>query len=76
MRTYILLHLDSEGGRYSEIATLLQGIGFRVHTEGGYDFVYDWGREATVGESLDLADRVQASIRGTRTYFRLESSPE
>jgi hypothetical protein len=76
MRTYVLLHLDSEGGRYSEVAGVLENLGFRVPTDGGYDFVYDWGREATVAESLAFADRVQAAIQGAGTYFRMESVPE
>jgi hypothetical protein len=73
MRTYLLLHLDSEGGTYSEIAETLVDIGFRPHTDGGYDFVYDWGREATVQESLAFADRVQAAMQGQKTFFRIES---
>ncbi|MCI4349107.1 MAG: hypothetical protein L3J93_02665 [Thermoplasmata archaeon] len=73
MRTYLLLQLDSEGAAYSDIAELLEDLGFQPHTEGGYDFVYEWGREATVLESLEFADRVQAAIRGQRTYFRVES---
>jgi len=76
MRTYLLLHLDSEGGRYSEVAEVLEDLGFRPHTEGGYDFVYDWGREATVAESLAFADRIQTAIHGLKTFFRLESVEE
>lgn len=75
MRTYLLLQLDSEGAPYSDIAELLEDLGFRPHT-GGYDFVYDWDRPATVRESLELADRIQASLRGSRVGFRLESSDE
>ncbi len=76
MQTYLLLHLDSEGARYSEITETLVDLGFRPHTDGGYDFVYDWGRAATVGESLEFADRVQTALRGQRTYFRIESVEE
>ena len=76
MRTFLLLQLDSEGGSYSDIAETLVDLGFRPHPDGGYDFVYDWGREATVEESLAYADRVQAAIQGQRTYFRIESVEE
>ena len=76
MKTYLLLHLDSEGAKYSEIAEVLEDLGFRPESGGGYDFVYVWGREATVTESLEFADRVQAAIQGQRTYFRLESTAE
>lgn len=75
MRTFLLLQLDSEGAPYSEIAELLEDAGFRPH-DGGYDFVYDWGRAPTVRESLDLADRVQATLKGKSVYYRMESADE
>ncbi len=75
MKTYLLLQLDSEGSAFSEIAELLEDLGFRSQ-HGGYDFVYDWGRAATVRESLEFADRIQAALRGSRVGFRLESSEE
>lgn len=76
MKTYLLLHLDSEGAPYSKIAEVLESIGFRPHVEGGYDFVYEWGRDPSVGESLEFADRIQTAIQGCQTYFRIESIPE
>jgi hypothetical protein len=75
MRTFLLLQLDSEGAPYSEIAELLEDAGFRPH-DGGYDFVYEWGRAPSVRESLDLADRVQATLKGKAVYFRMESADE
>ncbi len=74
-KTFLLLQLDSEGAPYSEVATLLEDLGFRAETE-GYDFVYDWGRPASVAESLSVADRIQESLRGKRVNFRIESSEE
>ena len=75
LRSFLLLTLDSEGASYSEVAELLDDLGFHPHA-GGYDFVYDWGRPADVRESLGLADRLQEALRGKRVYFRLESSEE
>ena len=75
MKTYLLIQLDSEGATPSEIADVLENMGFRPHT-GGYDFVYDWARDATVKESLQFADRVQAALRGKDVYFRVESVEE
>lgn len=74
-RTFLLLQLDSEGALYSEVAEVLEHMGFRPETE-GYDFVYDWGRSATVGETLEFADRIQTALRGSRVRFRIESSEE
>ena len=75
MKTYLLLQLDSEGATYSQVADLLDDLGFRPQVE-GYDFVYDWGRPATVQESLEFGDRVQAALKGSRVHFRIESTDE
>ena len=74
-KTFLTLQLDSEGSPFSEVAELLEDMGFRP-SQAGYDFVYDWPRAATVRESLEFADRVQAALRGSRVGFRLESSDE
>jgi hypothetical protein len=75
MRSYLLVQLSSEGAPLSEVADLLEDIGFRRHGD-GYDLVYDWERPATVRESLELADRIQETLRGKRVFFRIESSEE
>lgn len=75
MRTYLLLQLCSEGAPLSEIAETLEDLGLRPHGE-GYDFIYDWGRPATVRESLEFADRLQEALRGKKVYFRVESSED
>jgi hypothetical protein len=73
--TYLLIQLDSEGSPYSKVAETLESLGFRPETE-GYDFVYDWGREATVRETLEFADRIQEALKGSCVSFRIESSEE
>ncbi|HYK93099.1 MAG TPA: hypothetical protein VEY07_03540 [Thermoplasmata archaeon] len=75
MRTFLLLQLDSEGATYGEVAELLEDLGFRPQ-QGGYDFVYDWSRAATVRESLEFADRIQAALKGSKVGFRIESTEE
>jgi hypothetical protein len=74
-RTFLLLQLDSEGAPYSKVAEVLESLGLRPETE-GYDFVYDWGRAATIRETLELADRIQAALRGSKVLFRVETSEE
>jgi len=74
-QTYLLLQLSSEGAPYSEVAEVLESLGFRPETD-GYDFVYDWGRPAVVRETLELADRIQAALKGSRVAFRIESTEE
>jgi hypothetical protein len=74
-KTFLLLQLDSEGATYSEVAEVLEDMGFRAETE-GYDFVYEWGRDVSVPESLEFADRVQLSLKGKKVCFRVESTEE
>jgi hypothetical protein len=74
-QTFLLLQLSSEGAPYSDVAEILESLGFRPETD-GYDFVYDWGREATVRETLELADRIQAALKGSRVAFRIESTED
>jgi len=74
-KTFLLLQLSSEGAPYSEIAETLESLGFVPETD-GYDFVYDWGRPATVRETLEFADRIQVALKGSRVAFRIESSED
>jgi len=74
-KTFLLLQFDSEGAPYSEVASILEDLGFRPETE-GYDFVYDWGRPLSLSETLAFADRIQEALRGSRVRFRIESSEE
>jgi len=74
-KTFLLLQFDSEGAAYSEVASILEDLGFRPETE-GYDFVYDWQRPISLDETLAFADRIQEALRGSRVRFRIESSED
>ena len=74
-KTFLLVQLDSEGAPYSEVATILEDLGFRPETE-GYDFQDHWGRAVSVAESLAFADRIQEALRGSRVRFRIESTED
>ncbi len=76
MKTYLLLQFDSEGAPYSDVAEVLEDMGFRREPGNGYDFVYDWGRDATVKDSLRFADQIQEALRGKSVFFRIESVEE
>jgi hypothetical protein len=73
MKTYLLVQLDSEGAAFSDVLDVLEDLGFRREPGNGYDFVYDWGRDASVAESLRFADRIQEALRGKSLFFRIES---
>lgn len=55
------------------MTSLLQGIGFAPMT-GNYDFVYDWQKK-NVGadEVISLADLVQATLKGMKVLFKIET---
>lgn len=74
-KTFLLLQFSSEGSDYSAVAELLENLGFQPESD-GYDFAYEWGRTVTVRETLELADRVQAALKGSRVAFRVESTEE
>jgi len=74
-KTFLLLQLDSEGATYSDVAAILEDMGFQPQAE-GYDFLYDWGRPVTIAESLAFADRIQEALHGSRVRFRIESTEE
>ncbi len=74
-KTFLLLQLDSEGAPYSEVASVLEDLGFRPETE-GYDFVYEWSHPVSIRETLEFADRIQTALRGLKVSFRIESAED
>jgi|GEM_PF-630452 len=72
MRTYITLQLHPDGATFSEVAELLEGLGFKP-VKGYYDFVYEWDRRATVKDSLWFADKICNALRGKKVFFRIET---
>jgi tellurite resistance-related uncharacterized protein len=73
MKTYIKVQLDSEGSTFSEVAEVLEDLGFKP-VQGEYDFVYNWDKHATVKDSLWFADRIQMALRGMDVWFRIETA--
>ena len=47
-------------------------LGFRP-TTGTYDFVYDWGKNATVQDAIWFADKIHATLEGMNVLFRMET---
>ncbi len=72
MKTYLTISFDSEGSKPSDVAERLSMLGFKP-TQGNYDFVYDWGGNATVEDALWFADKVHATLRGTKVHFKIET---
>jgi hypothetical protein len=72
MKTYLRLMFNTDGAPASEIKSRLLGLGFEA-TRGNYDFVYEWGRDATVEDLLWFVDRIQAALKGSNALFTVET---
>ncbi len=73
MKTYLTITFTTEGGSPTEVSSALQGIGFKPIT-GNYDFVYEWrSKNVKPSEALALADRVQATLKGLKVLFKVET---
>jgi hypothetical protein len=73
MKTYIRVQMDSEGAGLSEVAELLEDLGFKP-VQGEYDFEYNWDKHASVKDSLWFADRIQMALKGMNVWFRIETT--
>ena len=72
MKTYLIIWFNSDGARVTEVTDRLMSMGFRPMS-GNYDYVYDWGREATVENTLAIGEQVQQTLKGCGVTFKLES---
>ncbi|MGC8672749.1 MAG: hypothetical protein ACP5R0_00440 [Thermoplasmata archaeon] len=75
MKTYLKVTFSSEGAKPSEVVSALEGLGFKPIT-GWYDFVYDWGNNATVDDAIWFADKIYETLHGLSVYFQLETIGE
>lgn len=73
MKTYLTVQFYSEGARPSIVLSMLRSLGFRPAT-GFYDFQYDWEDGATLDDVMILADKVAATLVGTKVHFKLETT--
>ena len=72
MKTYLTVMFNTEGSLPSEIVDRLQMIGFKPCT-GNYDFVYEWCKNASVGDTIYFADKVHEVLKDMGVLFRLET---
>lgn len=72
MKTYLSVWFNTTGSKTSEITSHLMGMGFKP-TKGNYDYVYNWGKNATVDQALSLADQVHSTLKGCNVTFKTET---
>jgi hypothetical protein len=62
------MHHSSEGASVREVLSRLSEIGFQASL-GLYDYQYEWGRNVTSEDVLDLVDKVIEVLRGCNVWF-------
>jgi len=72
MKTYLILWFNSEGAEPATVMERLLAMGFKP-IKGHYDHVYDWGREATLDEILQLGNAVHETLKGLKVMYKLET---
>ncbi len=48
-------------------------MGFKP-VQGSHDYVYDWGNHVDMDEILRFGDKVQITLKGMGTMFKLETT--
>jgi hypothetical protein len=75
MLTYITVTFSSEGKRPSEILDALRNLGFEP-TKGNYDGIFKWDKDATIEDTIYLADKVHATMKGMNVLLKFETVAE
>jgi hypothetical protein len=68
----LTIWFSSEGAEPSLVAQKLQSMGFKP-VRGRYDHVYDWKREATIDEVLELCDNIHETLKGMKVLYKIET---
>jgi len=72
MKTYLTVWFSSEGGEPSVVAQKLQSLGFKP-VKGQYDHVYDWKKDATLDDVLQLLNHVHQTLKGLNVLYKIET---
>jgi len=72
VKTYLTIWFNSEGASPSEVVERLRAMGFKP-MRGYYDHVYDWKKEVTIEDILQLSDALHETLRGLKVIYKLET---
>jgi hypothetical protein len=72
VKSYLTVTFNSEGIKPSEVVDRLHMLGFKP-THGAYDFIYEWGKHATVEDAIWFTDRIHEALKGCKVLFHLET---
>ena len=71
-KTYLIMHIGTEGKKPTEIAKILEGLGFET-IFGPVDFIYNWSKQPTKTDVLKLGDRIVDALKGSGSIFNLDT---
>ncbi len=72
MKTYLTVWFSSEGADPSTVVQRLQAMGFKP-IKGAHDHVYDWKKNASLDDVLQLLNNVHATLKGLNVLYKIET---
>lgn len=72
MKTYLTIWFSSEGADPSTVVQRLQAMGFKP-IKGAHDHVYDWKKNASLDDVLQLLNNVHATLKGLNVLYKIET---
>jgi hypothetical protein len=72
LKTYLTIWFSSEGAAPSEVVERLRAMGFEP-MKGHYDHVYDWRKQVSIEDIIQLSDAVHQTLRGFKVLYKLET---
>ena len=71
-KTYLVIYFKAGNEKISEIVKKVESVGFKC-TIGPVDFVYEWDKEPTKEEILELADKLAETLKDTGIMFNIDT---
>lgn len=71
-KTYLVMYFSSGEEKVSEIIKKVESVGFTTSL-GPVDFLYEWEKEPTKEEILDLADKLGEALKNTGAIFNIDT---
>jgi len=68
----LTIWFNSEGAHPTKVAERILSLGFKP-IKGHYDHVYDWGKEPTLEEVLQLGNNLHETLRGLKVIYKMET---
>jgi len=72
LKTYLTVWFSSEGATPIEVVERILAMGSKP-IKGHYDHVYDWAKEPSLEEVLELANKLHETLKGMKVIYKLET---